>query len=160
MIADRVAHIERFSAAVAAGDGPAFAALFTADATYDDVFYGPFHGREAIARMLGDLWHRDGGDFVWEMRDPIGDADRVYVNWLFSFTSRKAETAGRRAVMRGASLFTFRDGLIASYTEWCDGGATLVGMGVPATVVGRVLGQRDAALRAGLDPVRHHLTQE
>lgn len=156
MSAAHIAHIERFSAAVAAGDGPAFAALFTADATYDDVFYGPFHGREAIARMLADLWHRDGRDFVWEMQDPIGDADRVYVNWQFSFTSKKPETAGRRAVMRGASLFTFEGGLIASYREWCDGGATLIGIGVPATVVGRVLGQRDAALRARLDPGRHH----
>lgn len=157
MIADRIAHIQRFSDAVAAGDGPAFAALFTADATYDDVFYGPFHGRDAIARMMSDLWHRDGCDFVWEMRDPIGDDDRVYVNWLFSFTSRKAETAGRRAVMRGASLFAFEGGLIASYREWCDGGATLIGLGVPATVVGRVLGQRDAALRARLDPARHRV---
>lgn len=157
MIADRIAHIHRFSDAVAAGDGPAFAALFTADATYDDVFYGPFHGRDAIARMMSDLWHRDGGDFVWEMRDPIGDGDRVYVNWLFSFTSRKAETAGRRAVMRGASLFAFEGGLIAAYREWCDGGATLIGLGVPATVVGRVLGQRDAALRARLDPDRHRI---
>jgi len=157
MITDRISHIERFSAAVAAGDGPAFAALFTPDATYDDVFYGPFRGREAIARMLADLWHRDGRDFVWEMRDPIGDADRVYVNWQFSFTSKKPETAGRRAVMRGASLFVFHDGLIASYREWCDGGATLIGLGVPAPVVGRVLGQRDAALRARLDPARHKL---
>ena len=157
MITDRISHIERFSAAVAAGDGQAFAALFTPDATYDDVFYGPFRGREAIARMLADLWHRDGRDFVWEMRDPIGDADRVYVNWQFSFTSKKPETAGRRAVMRGASLFVFHDGLIASYREWCDGGATLIGLGVPAPVVGRVLGQRDAALRARLDPARHKL---
>lgn len=154
MIADHIAQIERFSAAVAAGDGQAFAALFTPDGTYDDVFYGPFHGRDALARML-DLFHRDGRDFVWEMRDPIGDADRVYVNWIFSFTSAKTETAGRRAVMRGASLFTFAGGLIASYREWCDGGATLIGLGVPATVVGRVLGQRDAALRSRLDPARH-----
>ena len=44
--------LDTFTAAVAAGNGAQFSALFTEDGVYDDVFYGEYHGREAIAQML------------------------------------------------------------------------------------------------------------
>ena len=52
--------LDEFCAAVKAGDGPRFARVFTDDAVYHDVFYGPHGGHEGIARMLEGLFHRDG----------------------------------------------------------------------------------------------------
>ena len=44
--------VERFAAAAAAGNGDALADLFTPDGTYEDYFFGPCSGRDAIKAML------------------------------------------------------------------------------------------------------------
>ncbi|MBO0753090.1 MAG: nuclear transport factor 2 family protein [Bradyrhizobiaceae bacterium] len=57
-------------AAAASGDGDGLADRFTADGTYDDYFFGPSTGRDAIKRMLA---HFSGGrrNFRWEFYDPV-----------------------------------------------------------------------------------------
>jgi uncharacterized protein (TIGR02246 family) len=44
--------VNRFAAAAAAGNGEAVADLFPADGTYDDYFFDPHSGRDAIKTML------------------------------------------------------------------------------------------------------------
>jgi hypothetical protein len=59
--------MDDFAEAAVAGDGARFAALFTEDGCYHDVFYGLFEGRAAIADMLENRFHRDAENFRWDM---------------------------------------------------------------------------------------------
>ncbi len=114
---DFKALLDEFTAAVAAGDGSRFAACFTDDGVYDDVFYGEFEGRAAIAEMLEGLFHRDGKDFRWDMVNPVADAGHGYAKWYFSYTGLAPDIAGKRILMEGAGIFELRDGLIARYAD-------------------------------------------
>ena len=81
--------LDEFCAAVAAGDGARFAALFTEDGEYDDVFYGLHKGRAAIGAMLEGMFHRDGRDFCWQMiRAPAPAAWRTSPAWWSTIASR------------------------------------------------------------------------
>ncbi|MFM1987124.1 MAG: hypothetical protein RJA99_81 [Pseudomonadota bacterium] len=117
--------------AAEAGDGAAFAACFTEDATYHDYVYGPHAGRAEIARMLVELFRRDAGpDYRWEMYDPVCGGDVGYAWSLSSFTSTVPEFAGRRVVIDGISRFVLRDGLIAEYFESVNGCVAMAQLGV------------------------------
>lgn len=117
--------------AAEAGDGAAFAACFTEDATYHDYVYGPHTGRAEIARMLVELFRRDAGpDYRWEMYDPVCGGDVGYAWSLSSFTSTVPEFAGRRVVIDGMSRFVLRDGLIAEYFESVNGCVAMAQLGV------------------------------
>ncbi len=59
--------LDKFTGAVEAGDGAKLGQLFTDDGIYNDGFYGPFQGPEAIARMLEEHFWAHGREFVWEM---------------------------------------------------------------------------------------------
>lgn len=67
---DFSALVQRFAAAAASGNGDALADLFTAGGTYDDYFFGPQTGREAIKTMLAHF-SDGGGNFRWEFFDPV-----------------------------------------------------------------------------------------
>jgi ketosteroid isomerase-like protein len=123
--------LDRMMHAAQAGDGEAFAACFTADATYHDYVYGPHAGRAEIARMLTDLFRRDAGpDYRWEMFDPVCGGDIGYAWSLSSFTSSVPEFAGRRVVIDGTSRFRLHDGLIAEYFESVNGCVAMAQLGV------------------------------
>jgi ketosteroid isomerase-like protein len=123
--------LERMTLAAEAGDGTAFAACFTEDATYHDYVYGPHAGRAEIARMLVELFRRDAGpDYRWEMLDPVCSGDTGYAWSLSSFTSTVPEFAGRRVVIDGMSRFRLRDGLIAEYFESVNGCVAMAQLGV------------------------------
>ncbi len=109
--------LDAFTAAVAAGDGAQFSALFTEDGIYDDVFYGEYHGREAIAQMLEGRFHRDGENFIWRMFDPVDNGTTGYARWLFSYDCKLPHIKGKRIFMDGVGLFNLRDGLIFRYED-------------------------------------------
>ncbi len=134
-----VALLERFTRAAEAGDGEAFAACFTEDATYHDYIYGPHTGRAEIAHMMGEMFHRDAGpDYRWEMFDPVCAGDTGYAWSLSSFTSTIPAFAGRQIVIDGMSRFRLRDGLIAEYFESVNGGVAMVQLGVDAERIAKV----------------------
>src|SRR5689334_22621017 len=70
---DASAFLKEFTTAVERRDGKVFARLFTEDGVYHDVFYGAFKGREKIAEMIDDWFHRTARDFRWEMFRPVSD---------------------------------------------------------------------------------------
>jgi hypothetical protein len=109
--------LDAFTAAVRRGDGAAFSGLFTEDGVYDDVFYGVFKGREAIASMLEDYFHRDGENFLWRMYQPLDNGAIGYARWLFSYDCKLPHIKGKRIFMNGVGLFQLRDGLIARYED-------------------------------------------
>lgn len=140
---------------VEVGDGAAFAALFTEDGVYHDVFYGAFEGRARIAAMLTDWFHRDARDFRWDMHQPVFDGTTLYARYVFSFTSKLAGAEGRRAMFEGVSIMTIRDGLIAAYREVANPAPGLLDLGFPAERVARIMTREGAALKARPEASRH-----
>src|SRR6476619_4827486 len=65
--------LKAFCSAVERRDGKAFAALFTPDGVYHDVFYGAFQGPERIAEMIDDWFYRTARELRWEMFHPVSD---------------------------------------------------------------------------------------
>ena len=123
--------LDRMMDAAEAGDGAAFAACFTPDATYHDYVYGPHVGRAEIERMLVELFRRDAGpDYRWRMHDPVCAGDTGYAWSLSSFTSTVPEFAGRRVVIDGISRFRLSGGLIAEYFESVNGCVAMAQLGV------------------------------
>lgn len=137
--ADFAALLERFTRAAEAGNGEAFAACFTEDATYHDYIYGPHTGRPAIAHMMQDVFHRDAGpDYRWEMFDPVCNGDMAYAWSLSSFTSTIPDYAGRKVLIDGMSRFRLRDGLIAEYWESVNGCVAMIQLGVAPEKIAKV----------------------
>lgn len=131
--------LDRFTAAVEAGDGTALGETFTAGGIYVDTFYGPFTGRTAISDMLEGHFWRDAEAFFWDMRDALCDGRQGYARWRFGYTSRLPESAGRKVVFGGMSRFEIEDGLIRRYEEVFDSGIALVQLGMPAERIAKIL---------------------
>lgn len=122
--------LDEFTRSAESGDGARFARHFSEDGVYYDYIYGPHRGRDDIAHMLANLFHRDATDYRWEMFDPVFDGSQGYAWSLSSFTSTIPQFAGKRVVIDGMSRFVIRDGLIAEYRESVNGGVAMVQLGV------------------------------
>jgi len=116
--------VNRFAAAAASGDGDALADLFTPDGIYDDYFFGPSQGREAIKAMLGHF-AEGGRDFRWEFFDPVRSGDTGYASYRFSFNSRRPEAKGARVVFDGIGRFDMEGDRVGRYSEVFDRGMAL-----------------------------------
>ena len=116
--------LNRFAAAAASGNGDALADLFTPAGTYDDYFFGPGTGREAIKTMLAHF-AEGGADFRWEFFDPALAGNTGYASYRFSFDSRRPEAKGARVVFDGISRFDLEGGRIKRYSEVFDRGMAL-----------------------------------
>ena len=133
--------VARLGAAATAGDGKAFAACFAQDGVYHDYIYGPHRGRDAIADMLENLFHRDAADYDWTFLDPVTDGRIGYARSLSRFVSKIAEFKGRQIVIDGISRFVLKDGLIGEYFESVNGGIAMTQLGVAPERMARVLGR-------------------
>jgi ketosteroid isomerase-like protein len=136
---DFAALVARFGAAATAGDGKALAACFTEDGTYFDYIYGPHQGRDSIADMLVNLFHRDAADYDWTFFDPVVKGDLGYARSLSRFVSTIEAFKGRRVVIDGISRFVLKDGLIAEYHESVNGGVAQAQLGVPPERMAKVM---------------------
>jgi ketosteroid isomerase-like protein len=149
--ADFAALIERLMRAATTGDAAAFAACFTEDGIYHDYIYGDHKGRADIQHMLENLFHRDAGDYHWQMFDPVCHGATGYAWSLSRFVSKIPEFEGKPVVIDGISRFMLRDGLIAEYSESVNGGVAMVQLGVAAPRIEKVLKRWAAALRERAD---------
>jgi len=151
---DLAAHLKRFAAAVEAGDGDALAALFTSDGVYDDYFFGPQKGRQAIKTMLAHFY--DGGrDFRWDFYDTILQGDLGYASYRFSYTSKAAEAQGARVTFDGISRIAVEGDLIKNYSEVFDRGMALAQQNFAPERLRRIGQKYGAALKARPDWARH-----
>ena len=116
--------VQRFAAAAVAGDGEALADLFMPDGTYDDYFFGPSVGREAIKKMLAHF-AEGGRDFRWEFFDPALSGNTGYASYRFSFESKRPEARGARVTIDGIGRFDLEGGRIHRYSEVFDRGMAL-----------------------------------
>jgi len=131
--------LDAFTGAVAEGDGTRFSGLFTEDGIYDDVFYGEYHGREAISQMLEGRFHRDGENFVWRMLDPVDNGTHGYARWRFSYDCKLPHIKGKRIFMDGVGLFELRGGLIARYEDAARTAELLDQLEMPAEKQAKVI---------------------
>jgi ketosteroid isomerase-like protein len=131
--------LARLGAAATAGDGKAFAELFTEDGVYRDYIYGPHAGRAAIADMLTNYFHRDAADYHWQFLDPVVNGDLGYARSLSRFVSPIPEFEGKRVVIDGISRFRLQNGLIAEYFESVNGGVAMAQLGVAPERMAKVM---------------------
>ena len=135
--------VERFAAAFNQRDVNGLLALFTADATYRDLFYGPHAGEAALRGMFERMFH-EGRDYRWSMEAIVMDGRRAAAEWTFGYVASDAipRSAGRRVRFRGMSLFELDGGRIARYREYFDEGVALLQLGFKPDSIARVLARR------------------
>lgn len=121
--------LERMTAAVCAGDAQGVAACFTPQGVYHDGFYGEFAGREPIARMVRDFFHRDARDFAWRVFDACSDGRFGYARYEFSYVSKMAGSEGRRVGFSGICCCELDGGLIRRYGESFERAPVLASLG-------------------------------
>jgi limonene-1,2-epoxide hydrolase len=139
--------LSAFCAAVEQRDGKRFAALFTDDGTYHDVFYGAFTGPERIAQMIDDWFYRSAREFLWDMHNPVSDGQSLYAYYTFSYVSLLPEAQGKRISFDGVALMKLRDGKISEYREVANVGPAFVAMNFAPERVCKILARAGEALR-------------
>jgi len=147
--------LDRFTAAVEAGDGAALADLFTEDGVYHDTFYGEFKGRQAIQDMLENHFWRDAKAFRWDMREPVEQGGIGYSNWSFSYASNLEGVEGKRIIFQGMSRFRLKDGMIQRYDEVFDMGIALSQTAFAPDRIAKIVAKAAGRLRDGHAGTRH-----
>jgi ketosteroid isomerase-like protein len=149
------AMLRKFCDAVEQRNGVAFAALFTEDGVYHDVFYGAFAGRENIAAMIDDWFYRNALDFRWDMHAPVSDGETLYARYTFSYRSTLPEAMGARAMFEGVAIMKLRDGEITAYHEVANTAPGFVDMNFAPERIAKIAARQGAALRARPEMKRH-----
>lgn len=134
--------LQKFTKAVEAGDGTALGNCFNEQGIYHDTFYGEFKGRDAIKRMLEEMFFRDAKDFIWKMIDPVSDGKTGYARWeYFGYTSTMAQSEGKRVILDGMSFFRLNNGLIDYYSESFNSGIAFGQLGMAGSAMEKVFGK-------------------
>jgi ketosteroid isomerase-like protein len=149
------AMLRAFCDAVEQHNGAAFAALFTEDGVYHDVFYGAFAGRAKIAEMIDDWFYRTATDFRWDMHAPVSDGKTLYARYTFSYRSLLPEAKGARVMFEGVAIMTLRDGLIAEYHEVANTAPAFVDLNFAPERIAKIMAKQGAALKARPEMKRH-----
>jgi ketosteroid isomerase-like protein len=149
------AMLRTFCDAVEQHDGAAFAALFTEDGVYHDVFYGPFAGRAKLAEMIDDWFYRTADNFRWDMHDPVSDGKTLYARYTFSYRSKLQEAKGARVMFEGVAIMALRDGLIAEYHEVANTAPAFVDLNFAPERIAKIMAKQGAALKARPEMKRH-----
>ena len=119
---DSKAVLERYVAAIEAGDEETIRDCFAEDATWhldgDLTISGTWRGRETIlGEFLAAAWSQyEPGSIDIEVTGIVAEGDRAVMQW----TSRARTTAGAAYENRCIGVFTVRDGRIANVHEYMD----------------------------------------
>jgi ketosteroid isomerase-like protein len=149
------AMLRAFCDAVEQRNGKAFAALFTEDGVYHDVFYGAFSGRAEIADMVDDHFYRTATDFRWDMHDPVSDGETLYARYTFSYRSTLPEARGARAMFEGVAIMKLRAGKILGYHEVANTAPAFVELNFAPERIARIVARQGAELKARPEMKRH-----
>jgi uncharacterized protein (TIGR02246 family) len=121
-LTDTTQVIERYVAALAAGDEPTIRDSFADDATWwlggDLPISGTWHGREAIMDefLATAMAHYEPGSVTLEVTGMFAAGDKVTLEW----TSRVRTAAGEPYENFCIGVFTVRDGRIVAVREYMD----------------------------------------
>jgi ketosteroid isomerase-like protein len=147
--------LRAFCDAVERRDGATFAALFTENGVYHDVFYGAFEGRPKIAEMIDEHFYRTATDLRWDMHAPVSDGETLYARYTFSYRSQLAEAKGARAMFEGVAIMKLHDGAIAEYREVANTAPAFVDMNFAPERIAKFAAKQGAALKARPEMRRH-----
>jgi ketosteroid isomerase-like protein len=147
--------LRSFCDAVEQRDGAAFAALFSEDGVYHDVFYGAFEGRPRIAEMINEHFYRTAADFRWDMHAPVSDGETLYARYTFSYRSLLPEAKGARAMFEGVAIMKLSDGRIAEYREVANTAPAFVDLNFAPERIAKIAAKQGAALKARPEMRRH-----
>jgi len=147
--------LKSFCTAVERRDGKGFAALFTEEGVYHDVFFGAFKGHEKIAEMIDDWFYRTARDFRWEMFRPVTDGTMLYAYYTFSYISTLPEAKGKRVGFDGVSIMRLENGKIAEYREVANSSIGLLEIGFAPERVAKILNREAAHIKARPEWARH-----
>ena len=150
-----IAMLRSFCDAVERRNGNAFAALFTEDGVYHDVFYGAFAGREKIAAMIDNWFYRTATDFRWDMHDPVTDGTTLYARYTFSYRSTLPDANGARAMFEGVAIMTLTGGKIAGYHEVANTAPAFVDLKFAPERIAKIVARQGAELKARPEMQRH-----
>src|SRR4030095_16610993 len=128
-------------------DVEALVDLFTETGSYDDIFFGPHHGRAALREMFERMF-REGKGYHWRFDTIVEDGRRAAGEWRFSYTVSDAvpRSAGRPVRFTGMSVFDLEGGKIAAYREYADTGVALLQLGFKPEGLAKVLAKRVPAV--------------
>lgn len=146
--------ITTMTQAIVRGDGAAAADCFTEDGVYHDVFYGAFPKPE-IPRMVAEHFHRDAGNFVWDVHDPVFDGRTGYARYVFSYDGRLPGSEGRRAIFEGVAVCRLEGDRLQSYTEVANTATGLLMLGFAPERLAKIVARQADAL-AARDEAAHH----
>jgi ketosteroid isomerase-like protein len=149
------AMLRTFCDAVEQRNGKAFAALFTEDGVYHDVFYGAFSGHAEIADMVDEHFYRTATDFRWDMHAPVSDGETLYARYTFSYRSTLPEAKGARAMFEGVAIMKLRDGKILGYHEVANTAPAFVALNFAPERIARIVAKQGAELKARPEMKRH-----
>jgi ketosteroid isomerase-like protein len=147
--------LQTFCTSVETRDGKSFAALFSEDGVYHDVFYGAFEGRAKIADMIDHHFYETAEDFRWEMHDPVSNGTTLYARYTFSYRSKLPGAMGTRAMFEGVAIMTLRDGLIQTYREVANTAPAFVDLNFVPERIAKIVGKQGIALKARPEMQRH-----
>jgi hypothetical protein len=105
--------------------------------------------------MLENRFHRDAGNFRWDMHDPVRDGAVGYVRYVFSYDSKLAGCEGRRGMFEGVGLLGLDGDLIRSYREVANIGPGLVSLGFAPERIAKILGRAAAELAGRPESAGH-----
>jgi limonene-1,2-epoxide hydrolase len=149
------AMLRTFCDAVEQRNGKAFAALFTEDGIYHDVFYGAFSGHAEIADMIDDHFYRTATDFRWDMHAPVSDGETLYARYTFSYRSTLPEAKGARGMFEGVAIMKLRDGKILDYREVANTAPAFVELNFAPERIAKIVAKQGAVLKARPEMKRH-----
>jgi limonene-1,2-epoxide hydrolase len=149
------AMLRAFCDAVEQRNGKAFAALFTEDGIYHDVFYGAFSGHAEIADMIDDHFYRTAADFRWDMHAPVSDGETLYARYTFSYRSTLPEAKGARGMFEGVAIMKLRDGKILDYREVANTAPAFVELNFAPERIAKIVAKQGAVLKARPEMKRH-----
>src|ERR1700748_477113 len=149
------AMLRTFCDTVERRDGKAFAALFTEDGVYHDVFYGAFKGRAKIAELIDDWFYRTASDFRWDMHAPVSDGETLYARYTFSYRSTLPEAGGARAMFEGVAVMKLRDGKIVEYHEVANTTPAFVDLNFAPERIAKIAAKQGAELKSRPEMARH-----
>ncbi|MFD1985292.1 ester cyclase [Mesorhizobium newzealandense] len=119
--------VEAYVAAWNAHDSAKAAGFFADDVTYYDASVGkPINGKEVAKTGVIDNFLKAVPDAVWTMKGaPVVEGDRVSFEWEFSGTNTGAwadgtAATGKKFSFTGASMFSIKDGKIATQSDYYD----------------------------------------
>ena len=104
------------------------------DVVFEDVIFGEvIRGKEGLRGFFAAFTGPEAGKNTFEVEAYTGGADAGAVQWTWRAVHGGrflgVEAAGKQTQTRGVSLLTFRDGKIASQTDYWDAAAVLRQLG-------------------------------